>query len=158
MVQPHSRRGYEGLVRAAEGRGPPVALLLVADALVLVRELRELVLGTGLVAEPCDTVPMGASETASDGSKEVGVYTPAEREPRRTTTTATEIPRTARMQMRITNQWRRQKEAVWAGLRCGGTRSEVDALGIDRGCDSENEWDGLGLDDGRASEVAAWWW
>jgi hypothetical protein len=126
---------------------------------VRVREL-VLVLGIGLVeVEPCDTVPMGASETADDDdddSNEEGVYTPAEREPRRTTTTATEIPRTARMQTRITNQWRRQKEGVWAGLRCGATRSEVDMLWFDRDCNSENEWDGLGLDDGRASEAAAW--
>lgn len=57
-------------------------------------------------------------------------------------------------------QWRRQNEAVWGCcLRCGGTRweveAEIDELWIDRECDSENEWDGLGLDDGRASE-AAW--
>lgn len=35
---------------------------------------------------------------------------------------------------------------------------ELYELWVDRGCDcnSENEWDGLCLDDGRASEVAAW--
>jgi hypothetical protein len=33
--------------------------------------------------------------------------------------------------------------------------TEIDGLWVDRECDSENEWDGLGLDDGRASE-AAW--
>jgi hypothetical protein len=71
LVQAHSRRGYEGLVRAAEGRGPPVTLLLVADALVLVRELRELVLGTGLVAEPCDTVPVAAPEGSGMGRPEM---------------------------------------------------------------------------------------
>lgn len=57
-------------------------------------------------------------------------------------------------------QWRRQKEEERVCLRCGGTRSEVDERGCDRGdrdIDSENEWDGLALDDGRASEVAAWW-
>ena len=133
-----ARRAQEGLVGvgvgvgAAEGGGPPVTLL-AADTLVLAIEL---------VAEACDAVPTGSSETADD-SMEEGVYTPAEREPRRTTTTATEIPRTARMEMRMTNQWRRQKEAVWVCLRCGGTRSEVDELGFDRGCDSENERDGL---------------
>jgi hypothetical protein len=54
-------------------------------------------------------------------------------------------------------QWRRQKEEERVCLRCGGTRSEVDDRGCDRDIDSENEWDGLALDDGRASEVAAWW-
>ena len=33
--------------------------------------------------------------------------------------------------------------------------AEIDEWWIGRECDSENEWDGLGLDDGRASE-AAW--
>jgi hypothetical protein len=86
--------------------------VLLADALVW------LVLGVELVAEPCDAVPRGASETVDDDddedddSMEAGVYTPPEREPRRTTTTATEIPRTARMETRMTNQWRRQKEVA----------------------------------------------
>jgi len=53
-------------------------------------------------------------------------------------------------------QWRRQKEAERVDLRCGGTRSEVEARGFDRDRDSENEWDGLALDDGRASEAATW--
>jgi hypothetical protein len=34
----------------------------------------------------------------------------------------------------------------------------VDELGFDRDCDSENEWDGLCLDDGRASGAALWLW
>jgi hypothetical protein len=152
-----ARQPHGGLVGAADGRGPPVTLL-VAGALVVVMVL----LTIGLVTEPCDTVPRGASETADD-SVEEGMSTPSEREPRRTTVTAMEIPRAARMEMRKTNQWRRQNEAVWGCcLRCGGTRWEVEAAEsdglwwwwIDRECDSENEWDGcLGLDDGRASEA-----
>jgi hypothetical protein len=61
------RQPYEGLVGAAEGGGPPVTLLVVADALVRVLDLAT----TRLVAEPCDTVPMGASETADDESIEI---------------------------------------------------------------------------------------
>lgn len=87
-----------------------------------------LLVAVDLVAEPSDAVPMGASEL---GVISGGMYTPAERE-RRTTVTAAEILETARMQTRMTNQWRRQKEAVRAGLRCGGTRSEVDECGFDR--------------------------
>lgn len=147
-----------GLVGAAEGRGPPVTLLVAGTLLLVVVVV---LLTIGLVTESCDTVPTGASETADDDdSMEEGRSTPSEPRPRRATVTAMEIPRTARMEMRKTNQWRRQNEAVWGCcLRCGGTRLEVEVeiegLWVDRGCDSENEWDGLGLDDGRASE-AAW--
>lgn len=108
----------------------------------------------GLVAEASDAVPMGASELGGSGR----MYTPAARE-RSTTSTAAEIAERARMEMRMTNQWRRQKEAEErVCLRWGGTRSEADERGCDRDIDSENEWVGLGLDDGRASEVAAWAW
>jgi hypothetical protein len=107
----------------------------------------------------------GASEMDTtiddnDDESEGGMYTPASGLPRRrlttsTTPTATEIPRRARKQTRMTNQWRRQKEWVRVGLRCGGTRLEVDEWGFDRDWDWENEWGGcLGLDDGRASEAA----
>jgi hypothetical protein len=68
-----------------------------------------------LVADPSDAVPMGgASEmgTTTDDNEdesEGGMYTPASGLPRRrlttsTTTTATEIPRRARKQTRMTNQ------------------------------------------------------
>lgn len=57
---------YEGLVGAAEGGGPPITLLVVADALVVL----VLAATTGLVAEPCDTVPMGASERVDDDEEE----------------------------------------------------------------------------------------
>ena len=142
-----------GLVGAAEGRGPPVTLLVAGTLVVVV------LLAIGLVTESCDTVPKGSSDIVDD-SMAKGVSAPSERGPRRTTVTAMEMPRAARMKMRITNQWRRQNEAVWdCCLKCGGTRweveAEIDGLWVDRECDSENEWDGLGLDDGRASE-AAW--
>jgi HAMP domain-containing protein len=106
----------------AEGGGPPGALL-VADTLVVAIEL---------VAEPSDAVPMDASESDARTEDISGeMYTPAERE-RSTTVTATEILQTARMQTRMTNQWRRQKEAERVGLRCGGTGSEVNDWGYDR--------------------------
>lgn len=109
----------------------------------------------GLVAETSDAVPMMEASELLGGSGRM--YTPAARE-RSTTATAAEIAERARMEMRMTNQWRRQKEAERVCLRWGGTRSEVDERGCDRDIDSENEWVGLGLDDGRASEVAAWAW
>jgi hypothetical protein len=68
----NARQPYEGLVGAAEGRGPPVTLL-VADTLVVVM----LAVVVGLVTEPCDTVPMGASETVDDDSIEEGMSAPS---------------------------------------------------------------------------------
>jgi len=56
VVQPR------GLVGAAEGRGPPVTLL-VAGTLVVVMVL----LAIGLVTEPCDTVPVAAPERSGMG-------------------------------------------------------------------------------------------
>jgi hypothetical protein len=109
----------------AEGRGVRDELVVEPDAL-----------GTGLavevVAEPTETDPTGASEigTMTDEEVEAGVYTPESGEARlplaRTIPTATEVPRRARMQMRMTNQCRRQKEGERTGFKWGGTRSEVD--------------------------------
>jgi len=122
-------RPYEGLEGAAEGSGPPETVLVVLDALVV---------AVDLVAEPGDAVPIDGSENTDDDDDdgegtESGVYTtPAERGPRSTTTTATVIPEAARMKMRMTNQWRRQKEGERVCLRCGGTRSEVEECGLYR--------------------------
>jgi hypothetical protein len=124
LVSTSPNRPYEGLEGAAEGSGPPETVLVVLDALVV---------AVDLVAEPGDAVPMDGSENADDGEgTESGVYTTAERGPRSTTATATEIPEAARMKMRMTNQWRRQKEGERVCLRCGGTRSEVEECGLDR--------------------------
>jgi len=69
----HAHHAYEGLVGAAEGRGPPVTLL-VAGSLVVVVKLA----AVGVVTEPCDTVPMGASDIVDDSIEE-GMSTPSER-------------------------------------------------------------------------------
>lgn len=56
VVQPR------GLVGAAEGRGPPVTLLVAGTLVVVV-----VLLGIGLVTESCDTVPVAAPERSSMG-------------------------------------------------------------------------------------------
>jgi hypothetical protein len=58
----HAHHPYDGLVGAADGRGPPVTLL-VADALVVVVKLA----AVGVVTEPCDTVPVATPERSSMG-------------------------------------------------------------------------------------------
>jgi hypothetical protein len=95
-------------------------------------------LAVEVVAEPTEAGPIGASEMGTmtdegvEGVEEVeaGVYTPESGVTRlplaRTTPTAMEVPRRARMQMRMTNQCRRQKEVERTGFKWGGTRSEVD--------------------------------
>jgi hypothetical protein len=129
---------YDGLVFcAAEGSGDPDTLGVAGDAPAAGG------VGLRLEAKAGDAVPMdGASEMCTREEREErearegGMYTPASGGRRgrltSTTATATEMPVRARMEMRMTNQWRRQKEGVRDDLRCGGMRSEVDEGGLDR--------------------------
>jgi hypothetical protein len=123
------RHGYDGRleVEVAEGSG-------VRDELVVEPDTLGTELAVEVVAEPTEAGPIGASEmgTMTDEEAEAGegVYTPESGEAclplARTTPTAMEVPRRARMQMRMTNQCRRQKEGERTGFKWGGTKSEVD--------------------------------